>query len=92
MRRKGSAGKVTKPISAISFTSSPTISLNHFGPREPTLKPQDTLNIIGARLGIDGAWIAKQVEHVVSREGYFSWMDVFASRALAQSLAAGIGG
>lgn len=35
------------------------------------------VRLIGARLGVDGLYQATQVEHIYSRQGYVTWLDVF---------------
>lgn len=48
---------------------------------EPSVKPQDTVKLIGARPGIDGPWIVQRAEHLWSREGYVTWLTAYTSRA-----------
>lgn len=43
---------------------------------EPRAAWNCKVQLIGARLGVDGLYLALQVEHIYSRQGYVTWLDV----------------
>lgn len=44
---------------------------------EPRATWNGAVQLIGARRGVDGLYRITQVEHIYSREGYITWVDVF---------------
>jgi hypothetical protein len=45
---------------------------------EPTARGgTGSVVVVGARPGVDGTYIIKTAEHVYSRQGYLTWLDVF---------------
>jgi hypothetical protein len=60
---------------------------------EPAAKAGFYCNIVGARPGVDGIWFMKEVEHLYSRQGYITWLDVWypvaPSNVIADEILAG---
>lgn len=52
---------------------------------EPSLRIMDTINLSGARPGVDGEWFVGDAEHLYSREGYVTWATVWPSAAAYQT-------
>lgn len=43
---------------------------------EPTAQGNCAVQIVGARPGVDGVYWCKVAEHIYSRQGYITWLDV----------------
>lgn len=44
---------------------------------EPSAHAGFYCNVVGARPGVDGIWFMHGVEHLYSRQGYITWLDVW---------------
>ena len=52
---------------------------------EPTALGNGYANLVGARPGVDGQYWIRVAEHIYSRQGYVTWLDVLAQEIVGQS-------
>jgi hypothetical protein len=53
---------------------------------EPRAHAGAYVNIVGARPGVDGLWHTESIEHLYSRQGYITWLNVLYNQSPSQAL------